>query len=83
MPRRTRRTHARPTSDRLAQGMVQVARQAAEAAARRHEPAARLMSVSCVSAKFCVAVDQQGDALTWNGTSWSSPQFIDSNTDLT
>lgn len=38
MTRRTRRPPPRPTSDRLAQGIVQVARQAAEAA-RRHEPA--------------------------------------------
>ena len=34
-------------------------------------------SVSCPTATFCVAVDQSGYALTYNGTSWSSPEEID------
>ena len=37
-----------------------------------------LTSVSCATASFCVAVDNSGNALTWNGSSWSTPQTIDS-----
>jgi hypothetical protein len=36
-----------------------------------------LTSVSCPSADFCVAVDGEGNALTYNGSSWSSPSDID------
>ncbi len=46
------------------------------------EPA--LTSVSCPSTGFCVAVDNgqngtanEGDAYTWDGTSWSAPSPID------
>jgi hypothetical protein len=35
-----------------------------------------LMEVSCRSASFCMAVDG-GDALTWNGHSWSKPDNMD------
>jgi hypothetical protein len=40
-------------------------------------------SVSCPSATFCAAVDENGNALTYNGTSWSAPTdnsggFLDS-----
>ncbi len=35
-------------------------------------------SVSCASASFCVAVDQAGRALTFNGSSWTAPAAIDS-----
>jgi hypothetical protein len=35
-----------------------------------------IASVSCPSATFCVAVDDVGDALTYNGTSWSAPTKI-------
>jgi hypothetical protein len=33
----------------------------------------QLNSVSCASATFCIAVDSDGNALTWNGTSFSAP----------
>jgi hypothetical protein len=33
--------------------------------------------VSCPSASFCVAVDINGHALTYNGSSWSAPVSID------
>jgi hypothetical protein len=36
-----------------------------------------LNSVSCPSASFCAAVDDAGNALIWNGKSWSSPTSID------
>ena len=36
-----------------------------------------LISVSCRSASFCMAVDGSGDALTWNGASWHSCSPID------
>jgi hypothetical protein len=32
--------------------------------------------VSCASASFCVAVDQNSNALTYNGSSWTSPASI-------
>ncbi|MHB1486851.1 MAG: fibronectin type III domain-containing protein [Acidimicrobiales bacterium] len=33
--------------------------------------------MSCPSATYCVDVDQSGDAITYNGTSWSAPVQID------
>ena len=33
--------------------------------------------VSCPSASFCAAVDSGGNALTYDGTSWSAPDSID------
>ena len=35
-----------------------------------------LTSVSCTSSSFCVALDS-GNAIIYNGTDWSSPQWID------
>ena len=35
-----------------------------------------LRSVSCVSTSFCVAIDSQGDAVTYNGSAWSAPALI-------
>src|ERR1019366_7119676 len=38
------------------------------------------ISVSCVpSSSFCVAVDVQGDEVTYRGGTWSSPTRVDSN----
>jgi hypothetical protein len=34
-------------------------------------------SVSCASATFCAAVDYEGNALTFDGTSWSAATSID------
>jgi hypothetical protein len=36
-----------------------------------------LLSVSCPTASFCVAVDVDGYAFTYNGSSWSSAEPID------
>jgi hypothetical protein len=36
-----------------------------------------LHSVSCASVAFCVAVDGQGNAITYNGSSWSPPVDVD------
>ncbi len=36
-----------------------------------------LTSVSCPFVAFCMAVDQGGNVLSYNGTSWSSPTLID------
>src|SRR6202035_3209564 len=33
--------------------------------------------VSCPAASFCVAVDLEGDALTFNGSTWSTPTAVD------
>jgi len=38
-----------------------------------------LNSVSCPTASFCITVDRMGDFLTYNGSSWSSPDEIDQN----
>lgn len=34
-------------------------------------------AVSCVSTRFCVAVDAQGNTETYNGTAWTKPRRID------
>ena len=34
-------------------------------------------SISCPSASFCAVVDNSGYAITYNGSSWSSPEDID------
>ena len=39
--------------------------------------------MSCPSASFCVAVDDDGNAFTYNGSSWSTPSRIDTIGDLT
>jgi hypothetical protein len=36
-----------------------------------------ITSVSCPTSSFCMAVDQSGNALIYNGTSWTSPTNID------
>ena len=36
-----------------------------------------LLGVSCPTANFCVAVDDGGHAVVYNGTSWSAPVVID------
>ena len=36
----------------------------------------RLVSTSCASPLFCVAVDLSGNVLTYNGSSWSAPDMI-------
>jgi hypothetical protein len=41
-----------------------------------------LGSVSCPSASFCTAVDDEGHALIYNGSSWSSPSDIDTSNRL-
>ena len=42
-----------------------------------------LTGVSCGSSTFCMAVDIDGYALNYNGSSWSSPSLIDSGYVLT
>jgi Cutinase len=39
-------------------------------------------SVSCASTLFCVALDSNGSALTYNGSSWSAPVNINNSTSL-
>ena len=41
-----------------------------------------LLSVSCSSDSFCVAVDAAGNAVTFNGTEWSAPLKVDGSTQL-
>jgi hypothetical protein len=43
---------------------------------------AQLQSVSCVSSRFCVAVDDAGNAYTYDGTSWSAARMIDPGDEL-
>jgi len=35
------------------------------------------LAISCVSATYCVAVDEEGNAVTYNGNGWSAPDSID------
>jgi hypothetical protein len=40
-------------------------------------------AVSCTSSTFCVEAGANGNAATWNGTSWTSPGiFIDGSKNL-
>ena len=41
-----------------------------------------LVSLSCVSSSFCVAVTNEGDALTYDGSGWSKPITVDSGATL-
>ena len=34
-------------------------------------------AVSCASARACVAVGASGDAVRWNGATWSAPVMVD------
>lgn len=36
-----------------------------------------LANVSCAGSTFCVAVDEHGGALTFNGSAWSAPTVVD------
>lgn len=36
-----------------------------------------LTSVSCASTTWCLAVDDKGNAFTWQGSGWSAPRRID------
>ncbi|MGA2761668.1 MAG: hypothetical protein ABSF08_15275, partial [Candidatus Cybelea sp.] len=38
--------------------------------------------MSCTSSSYCVATDNDGNVLTYNGTSWSADQDIDSTRTL-
>jgi hypothetical protein len=38
---------------------------------------AKVTGVSCATARLCEAVDSRGDAVEWNGLSWSQPTAID------
>ena len=40
-------------------------------------------AVSCTSSHFCVTVDGQGNAETYNGTSWTKPAHVDQDFPLT
>jgi hypothetical protein len=38
------------------------------------DAANQIISVSCPTTSFCVAVDSVGNVFTYNGSSWSSPE---------
>ena len=42
-------------------------------------PNGRFTSVSCVSANFCLAVDDQGNYALWNGKTWAQHHIVPSN----
>ncbi len=44
--------------------------------ARKCRRGGDFVSVSCPTASFCAAMDPNGNALTYNGSSWSSPDRI-------
>ncbi|MCL4422405.1 MAG: IPT/TIG domain-containing protein [Actinobacteria bacterium] len=35
-----------------------------------------LTSISCAGSAFCMAIDGDGYAISWNGTSWSAPTLV-------
>ncbi len=35
-----------------------------------------LDSISCPSTTFCLAADQGGSVIVWNGTTWSAPEPV-------
>ena len=39
--------------------------------------------MSCPTTTFCAAVDADGNVYTYDGTTWSPPQVIDTGGDLT
>ena len=41
-----------------------------------------IWSVSCFGSNFCIAVDDHGNAIKYDGSSWSAPESIDPNGDL-
>lgn len=41
------------------------------------DPLNGLSALNCAADNFCVAVDPSGNAATWNGGAWTSPQLID------
>jgi hypothetical protein len=59
-----------------------VARASAHWSAPTQVDSVPLVSVSCPSGSFCAAVDSAGNAVTFNGTSWSVPLTIDAATTL-
>lgn len=43
------------------------------------DPQAAISAISCPTTTFCLGVDTSGQALVYNGSSWSSPVTIDTN----
>ena len=41
------------------------------------------LDLACPTTQTCIAVDDVGHFLTWNGTSWSAPESIDGTNALT
>jgi hypothetical protein len=37
------------------------------------------LSVTCPTTSFCAANDTQGDVVTYDGTSWSAPRYVDTS----
>ena len=55
---------------------------AASWAAPVHVASSQLTGVSCPTSSFCMAVGEDGQALTYDGSSWSSGATIDGTNDL-
>ena len=71
-----------PDGDLLCRGRRGRATFSPTTAARGRRPSSidgenTLTSVSCPTASFCGAVDEVGNVLTYNGSSWSSPEDVD------
>lgn len=49
----------------------------------RLEVTATPIAVSCASSSFCIAVDSDGRAFTYNGLTWTGPTAIDPHVNLT
>jgi hypothetical protein len=44
---------------------------------QRLDPGAGFSSVSCPTTRFCMVVDELGDAMSWHGSRWSAPVAVD------
>jgi len=67
-----------PTTSTSVQANVTTASQINWNSPTEIAPGTFLESVSCTSTSFCAAVDQSGNAFTFDGTSWSAAQSVDS-----
>jgi hypothetical protein len=47
---------------------------------RRIDGDTAINSISCTDMSFCLAVDERGNALRYDGTKWSAPLRIDKTT---
>ena len=70
------RAHRRRFASRSTEPVTCLRTTAALGRPRPHRRRSGFGGVSCPSASFCIAVDDGGDAFTYDGSSWSAPDGI-------